>query len=108
MLIVLSVAGCQTPERAAQNPDKNIVAGVRVFGLPKYWTEAKVVALKAAVAAVDDTYPIISIKFIDAETAEVITGIVRGPLDGAGRNFKFLLKDGKWITDRFSRMIWVS
>jgi hypothetical protein len=107
-MLVLSVAGCKTPERATQSHDINIVAGVRVFGPHKYWTEAKVIALKAAVAAVDDTYPILSIKFIDSNTAEVTTGIVRGPLNGEGRDFKFLLKDGKWITDRFSRMIWVS
>jgi hypothetical protein len=107
-LIVLSFAGCQTAEREGQSPDRNIVAGVRVFGSQKYWTEAKIIALKAAVAQVDHTYPIMNITFIDSNTVEVTTGIVRGPLNGEGYNYTFRLKDGRWVTERAPQLPWVS
>ena len=106
--LVLAVAGCRTPDGAVNESESYVVAGVRVSGAHSFWTESKVIALKAAVAAVDHTYPILSIKFIDATTAEVTTGVVRGPLDGSGYEYRFKLKNGRWIADRSSTMIWVS
>jgi hypothetical protein len=105
---VLVVAGCRTPDGAVNNSETRVVAGVRVSGVHTYWTKNKVIALKAAVAAVDDKYPILSIKFIDSTTAEVTTGIVRGPLDGGGRIYEFTLKNGRWTTDRSSVGLWFS
>jgi hypothetical protein len=105
---VLVVAGCRTPDGVANNSETRVVAGVRVSGVHTYWTKNKVIALKAAVAAVDHTYPILSIKFIDSTTADVTTGVVRGPLDGSGYEYRFTFKNGKWTVDRSSTMIWVS
>jgi hypothetical protein len=106
--LVLVVAGCRTPDGADNDSETRVVAGVTVSGAHTYWTESKVIALKAAVAAVDHTYPILSIKFIDSTTAEVTTGVVRGPLDGSGREYRFKLKNGKWSADTSSTLIWVS
>lgn len=108
LTLVVAVAGCRTPDSADNNSETRVVEGVRVSGAHTYWTKSKVIALKAAVAAVDHTYPIMSIKFIDSTTAEVTTGVVRGPLNGRGFGYKFKLKNGKWIADTSSTLIWVS
>lgn len=107
-VVVLSVSGCQAPKRAALSSDNNIVAGVKVFGPKQYWSETKIIALKTAVSTVDHIYPIMHITFIDAETAEVITGVMRGPLNGEGHNYTFKLKDGRWVTAPSRQLPWVS
>jgi hypothetical protein len=45
----------------------------------------------------DRTLPVLWIDVISKTEVDVLTGVIRGPLDGGGRIFKLRRENGKWI-----------
>lgn len=64
--------------------------------------------IEAIVKSLTDD-PIMDITITGADTVEVMTGVVRGPLDGGGRYFDFKRVRGRWeYTQENGLKMWVS
>jgi len=60
----------------------------------------------SALVAAETSEPILSIRMIAKDSAEVETGFVYGPLNGGGDSFKLKKRDSKWELSKHN--MWVS
>ncbi len=82
--------------------------GVAVRGAGAEATSpAELQRIAAAALAHDQVEPpLISISVLDVDHAEVMTGEVRGPLDGGGHSVELERRDGEWVV--VGVRIWIS
>ena len=103
------LAGCSQPGRSYSTNNARMIDGIHVVG--DGLTQEDVVAIRETIAASDLKVDkrVLSINQQDAKSVEVMTGEIRGPLDGGGDIILLEKVDGKWqiVGDGVSRG-WVS
>ncbi|CAM3181799.1 hypothetical protein [Rariglobus hedericola] len=98
------LADASTPEKYGIQ-----VEGLHITGQLSDFQKNEIEAITVAAKSLDSKYPIMSIKFKSPGEVEIMTGVVRGPLDGGGNYFDLKKQNGKWIqANPDSRRFWVS
>lgn len=91
-------------QQPAAGPGKLSLEGVEVRGdLPQ---EELLRLVAAALAHEEVDPPVISVTVADPDHAEVHTGEIRGPLDGAGATVILERRDGEWVVTEVAH--WIS
>jgi hypothetical protein len=80
----------------------------RSYTFPASLTEGDLQAIEALIR--DLTHdPIMQIEADELDNIEVMTGVIRGPLDGGGTYFNFAKRNGHWTQIHTgSQKFWVS
>jgi len=95
----------------ANQPEKYGIQidGLHVTGQLSDLQKKEIEDITEVVKSLDSENPILSINFKSSNEVEIMTGVVRGPLNGGGNYFDLKKKNGKWIQlNPESHRMWVS
>jgi len=85
------------------------IEGLYVTGQLSDFQKKEIEDITEVAKSLDSKYPIMSIEFKSPNEVEIMTGVVRGPLDGGGNYFDLKKQNGKWIqVNSDSHRGWVS
>jgi hypothetical protein len=112
-LIALLLSGCSHPPAAlnrvaTRKPPPATTRPVRAYEIDGTLSEADLRSIEALVRGLTKD-PIMKMTVDDLGTVEVMTGVVRGPLDGGGDFYDFAKREGRWVRINSDKIkSWVS
>ena len=82
--------------------EHNVGVEIRVTTL----SDDDLASILEVLSRVEDIEPILNVEIVSETEVRVMTGEIRGPLNGGGHSYTLKAKDGKWTLEKTS--VWVS